>query len=87
MSRLVGMPVAVVTNPSQEPCVINGAPEEPCMVNGSQIMQILSHHREWIGALEGETERDVWKVETVQGVLELHHLHASGQWLHARWED
>ena len=77
MSRLVEMPVAVVTNPEQEPCV----------VNGSQIVQVLSHHREWIGVLEGEPERDVWKVETIRGVLELHYLRDSGQWLHARWED
>lgn len=33
-----------------------------------------SHHREWIGVLNGEAQRDVWLVATNQGVCELHRL-------------
>jgi hypothetical protein len=37
------------------------------------------------GALEGEPERDVWKVETARGILELHHVQKS--WILAKEED
>ena len=33
-----------------------------------------SHHREWIGVLDGEAQRDVWLVATNRGVCELHRL-------------
>ncbi len=33
-----------------------------------------SHHREWIGILDGEAQRDVWLVATHRGVCELHRL-------------
>jgi len=33
-----------------------------------------SHHREWIGVLDGEAQRDVWLVSTNRGVCELHCL-------------
>lgn len=75
MSRVVGQPIAVVTNPQ-------GA---PCWVSGWEVLHVHSYHREWIGALEGEPERDVWKVETARGILELHYLRDT--WLLAKWED
>ena len=75
MSRLVGKPIAVVTGPDSA----------PCWVNGWEVLHVHSFHREWIGALEGEPERDVWRIETAQGVLELHLVH--GTWALAKWED
>ena len=33
-----------------------------------------SHHREWIGVLDGEAQRDVWLIATNRGVCELHRL-------------
>ena len=75
MSRIVGQPLAVVTNPVGE----------PCWVSGWEVLHVHSHHREWIGALEGEPERDVWRVETARGILEIHHV--LDIWLLARWED
>lgn len=51
--------------------------------------------REWIGALQGEPERDIWRLDTQQGICELHFLHPpimdgdalDGDWLLYRWED
>jgi hypothetical protein len=54
-------------------------------VSGWEVLHVHSHHREWIGALEGEPERDVWKVETARGILELHHIQES--WILAKEED
>ena len=59
------------------------------------ILGIRGHWREWLGALDGEPERDIWQVETPPGVCELHCLRepgeeeegAGGQWLLFRWED
>ena len=68
----------------------------PRRVEGEPVIHICAFHREWIGALEGEPERDVWRVETGRGLMELHHLHLpaeglvptdSGTWLLSRWED
>lgn len=60
------------------------------------VAAVLDHFREWIGVLGGEPERDVWQVEIMRGVCELHHLRhptedvndpAGGDWLLFRWED
>lgn len=71
----MNLPASVVTNPE-------GA---PCWVNGWEVLHVHSFHREWIGALEGEPERDVWKVETARGILELHRVRES--WTLAKAED
>ena len=75
MSRLVGRAVAVIADH-------RGA---PCRVDGRAVLHVYSHHREWIGALEGEPERDVWRVETADGIAEMHQI--QGVWHLARWED
>ena len=72
---MVGQSVAVVTNPQ-------GA---PCWVNGWEVLHVHSFHKEWIGVLEGEPERDVWRVETAKGIVELHRVRES--WVVARVED
>lgn len=68
----------------------------PRRVEGELVLHVAGWYREWIGALEGEPERDVWRVETGSGLMELHHLHEPaeslipadpGVWLLARWED
>jgi hypothetical protein len=59
------------------------------------VTGVAEHHREWIGVLEGEPERDVWRVETPRGTCELHQLrHPTaeeddpyGDWLIFRWDD
>ncbi len=58
------------------------------------VLGIRRHWREWLGALDGEPERDIWQVETPPGVCELHCLRepnededSRGQWLLFRWED
>lgn len=38
------------------------------------VLRILTYHREWIGVLDSEPERDVWLVETTDGICELHRL-------------
>ena len=75
MSRLIGKPVPVITNPQSA----------PCWVSGWEVLHVHSFHREWIGVLEGEPERDVWRVETARGVVELHLT--LGNWTLAKWED
>ncbi len=55
----------------------------------------IEHFREWVGALEGAPERDIWRVETPRGTCELHHLRhptveddePNGYWLIFRWDD
>lgn len=70
MSRLDGRPVEVTCDTAGRPEVftITG---ESCSLT---VRAVFDHWREWIGALDGEPERDVWQVETVRGVCELHHL-------------
>ena len=59
------------------------------------VTGVAEHHREWIGVLEGEPERDVWRVDTPRGSCELHHLRQptaedeepDGYWLIFRWDD
>jgi len=61
------------------------------------VLQVLDHWREWIGILDGEPERDIWRVETdTGGICELHHLRPpttaeadppTATWLLHGWED
>ena len=61
------------------------------------VLGVRRHWREWLGALDGEPERDIWQVETPPGVCELHCLRepsedeeenaCNGRWLVFRWED
>lgn len=77
-------PVSVTTDGVGRPTRVE--PNQP-------ITAVLSHHREWIGILDGEPERDIWIVETPQGIAELHCLRATGEddkpgdWILHRWLD
>jgi len=63
--------------------------------NSIPITGKIEHFREWIGVLDGEPERDIWRVETPRGTCELHHLRPPsaednephGYWLIFRWDD
>ena len=77
MSRLVGRSVAVV-------CSRDGS---PALVGGVAILHVHESFREWIGALEGRGEVDVWRVETHRGFVELHFDRAAKTWTLAREED
>ena len=96
MSRLDGRPAQVACDAAGRPVAFILAGEKRPVT----VAAVLDHFREWIGALEGEPQRDVWQVETAHcGVCELHHLrHPShdsdedngdkaGAWLLYRWED
>ena len=77
MSRLVGRAVPVV-------CARDGT---PALVGGVEVLHVHESFREWIGALEGRGEVDVWRVETHRGLVELHHDMAARTWTLAREED
>ena len=90
MSRMDRRLIEVAVDASGAPLGFRIA-EEPMEVFG-----ILCHWREWVGILDGEPERDVWRVDTTRGVCELHHLRYptdeslepdEGDWLLWRWED
>ena len=70
MSRLDGRYADVQTDSLGRPTqfVASGSRQE-VVVHGW-----ASHHREWIGVLDGEAQRDVWLVATNRGVCELHRL-------------
>lgn len=59
------------------------------------VLDWASHHREWIGLLDGESQRDVWLISTNKGTCELHRLSRpqsdddddGGEWVLFRWED
>ena len=80
MSRRVNTPATVQTDPD------TGV---PVRVDGAPVLAVLDHWREWIGILQSEPERDVWRVELARGICELHKLHLvhSSCWLLAGWED
>jgi hypothetical protein len=95
VSRLDGRPAAVT-------CDAGGQPQAFTLPGENRpvpVVTVLDHFREWIGALEGEPQRDVWQVETARGgVCELHYLSHptedgdepagdAGGWLLYRWED
>ena len=96
MSRLVqgfdGVRITVATDGQGTPVLLGQTP----------VLSVVAHHREWIGVLDGEPERDVWRVLIGRGVCELHYLHYptgsagdaelaessdNGEWLLVRWED
>ncbi|MES2465414.1 MAG: hypothetical protein V4671_33010 [Armatimonadota bacterium] len=77
MSRISNRLVSVETDP------VTG---EPLRVEGVPVRRVLDHWREWIGILQGESERDLWRLETPLGICEVHLLRPS-HWLLARWED
>lgn len=60
-----------------------------------EVIRVVSHWREWLGALDGEPERDIWHVLTRRGGCELHGLCPLGaeenappaQWILFRWDD
>jgi hypothetical protein len=94
VSRLLDRPVSVA-------CRADGSPAA-FVWEGSRLVvrDIANHFREWVGALEGAPERDIWRVETAWGICELHHLHppadedkeetgeaTAGAWILHRWED
>ena len=85
MSRRAGYSVLVAEGDDGTPAAIFQADGEkvslhpPTLSRGFRptshpqpILSILAHHREWIGVLDGEPERDVWLVETPDGICELH---------------
>lgn len=79
MSRLDGRMAAVTLE--------QGQPAAVAVANGRSrpVLSVVSHWREWLGALAGEPERDVWQVETSRGTLELHCQ--DGDWQVFRWDD
>lgn len=91
MSRLDGRYTQVTLNSMAAPAgfTISGE-RSPIAVTG-----VVEHFREWIGVLDGELERDVWRVDTPHGTCELHHLkhpcaedaEPQGEWILFRWED
>ena len=91
MSRLDGRHADVQTDPLGRPTrfVASGSRQEVAVHGWA------SHHREWIGVLDGEAQRDVWLVATNRGVCELHRLSRpasddeedGGEWVLFRRED
>ncbi len=94
MSRIVNTPLAVVCDVDDKPVSFRWRRDSIA------VLTVCHHWREWVGALDGEAERDIWRVDTAQGIAELHHLHAAslaegeeadnsppGQWILYRWED
>ncbi len=69
MTRLVHQPVTVETDSE------TGA---PACVDGVPVRQVLDHFREWIGILQGEPERDIWRVELPRGICEVHLIRHGG---------
>ena len=71
MSRLDGRPVSVQADADEKPVALCiGNPDTDPL----PVVRYLTYWREWIGILDGEPERDVWRVETPRGICELHCL-------------
>ena len=59
------------------------------------VLSVAETFREWLGVLNGEPERDIWRVDTARGSCELHHLRhptaedddPQGYWVLFRWDD
>ncbi len=89
MSRVVQCPVYVVCNDWGEPIALTLSARGRSL----PVLSRLSHWREWVGALDGEPERDVWLIELTVGVCEVHCLRqptqkaTSDHWILHRWED
>lgn len=93
MSRRARRPVTVTCDPDGAPIALFLPGDREAL----PVLGLVAYWREWIGVLEGEPERDVWRVETPRGVCELHCLRrppsegeeegAPGEWILDRWED
>lgn len=88
MSRLDGRWATVTTGEQGQPVGFLPAGTRAVL----PVLGVRRHWREWLGALDGEPERDIWQVETPPGVCEMHCLRtpgeeSGGQWLVFRWED
>ena len=92
MSRLVGRPAHVTCNEEGAPISFRIGGERLTV----PVRERVAHWREWIGVLDGEPERDIWRVDTPRGVCELHRLRhprededeaKGGRWLLFSWED
>jgi hypothetical protein len=70
MSRLDGRYAQVETDADGQPLAftVHGTRD------GIAVTGVADYWREWIGVLEGEPERDIWRLETSQGACELHHM-------------
>lgn len=90
MSRLDGRRIAVETDTDGNPIAfVIADQQEP-----QPVLHTLAYWREWIGILDGEPERDIWRVETPRGICEIHNLRYprsknewSKTWLLHAWED
>lgn len=104
MSRLDGRAIRVVsTGPDGAPAAFllpdSRAAALRQVAQVAQVAHVLDHWCEWVGALQGEPERSIWRVELEGGAIcELHHRRCptaddpdpgpeSGDWLLYRWED
>jgi hypothetical protein len=96
MSRLCHTVIDVVTDTEGKPVSLL-LPEDGCP-RRVRVLGHLDYWREWIGILDGEPQRDVWLLETSDGICELHFLcycresdtpvkTGNGEWILARWVD
>lgn len=95
MSRLDGRPVQVETDEEGKPLAITF----PGATSPERVLLPLAFWREWIGVLDGEPERDIWRVVVKRGVCEIHCLRFPSSvfdgrtpmdkemWLLHAWED
>lgn len=96
MSRIVDIPITVET--LEDAGYITPAPAAIVFLDGTPslpVVRVLGFHRQWVGILQGEPERDVWCVETGRGIARLYGIRrqtADGEgevagWLLHAWED
>ena len=91
MSRIDGRWATVACGEDGQPASVQVRGER----SPWEVLRIVSHWREWLGALEGEPERDIWHVLTARGGCELHGLcppsageeAPPAQWVLWRWDD
>lgn len=98
MSRIVQIPIGVECDADGQPVSLVIEHKLPLY----PVLHHLAHWREWIGVLDGEPQRDVWKIEIERGVCEIHYLsfpkdgesesdpalgERISEWVLARWED
>lgn len=70
MSRRDGRLLRVETDAEGNPTAFS----PPDGMPRQEVLSRLTHWREWIGVLDGEPERDIWRVQTRCGVCEIHRL-------------
>lgn len=92
MSRYADKPAVVVFGS-------NGIPAEVSFGRTRlTVIGVMDAWREWYDVLDGGPERDIWILETGNGICEVHGLRAAitdqfqaerpcDQWLLCRWED